>query len=117
VGVRQSEVVRVDLVGCKPWQIVELRLKYLRGVLSGRKISLELTDAAKDLLATQTFDLNCGARPLKRAIQRQVQDPLALQLLHAEVQSGDHIVVDVDLGGLRFIRGRGLRAHEGKSAA
>jgi ATP-dependent Clp protease ATP-binding subunit ClpB len=98
-------------------QIVELRLKELRGMLSDRKISLELTDAAKDLLATQTFDLNCGARPLKRAIQRQVQDPLALQLLHAEVLSGDHIVVDADQGGLRFIRGRGLRAHEGKSAA
>jgi len=58
--------------------IVELRLKDLRGMLSDRKISLELTDAAKDLLATQAFILNCGARPLKRAIQRQGQDPLAL---------------------------------------
>ena len=86
-------------------------------MLSDRKISLELTDAAKDLLATQTFDLNCGARPLKRAIQRQVQDPLALQLLHAEVLSGDHIVVDADQGGLKFLPKRGLGAHDGKLAA
>ena len=85
-------------------RIVELRLKDLRGLLSDRKITLELTDAAKDLLATQTFNLNCGARPLRRALQRQVQDPLALQLLHGEVQSGDYIVVDADQGGLRFAR-------------
>jgi ATP-dependent Clp protease ATP-binding subunit ClpA len=96
---------------------VELRLKDLRGLLSDRKISLELTDTAKDLLATQTFNLNCGARPLRRAVQRQVQDPLALQLLHAEVLPGDHIVVDADQGGLRFIRRRGSRAREGKPAA
>ena len=90
-------------------QIVELRLQDLRSMLSDCKISLELTDAAKDLLATQTFNLNCGARPVRRALQRQVQDPLALQLLHGEVLSGDHIVVEADQGGLRFIRGRGAR--------
>jgi len=98
-------------------RIVELRLKDLRGILSDRKITLELTDAAKDLLATQTFNLNCGARPLRRALQRQVQDPLARQLLHGEVQSGDHIVVDADQGSLRFIRRGGLRADDGKAAA
>jgi len=98
-------------------RIVQLRLKDLRGLLSDRKITLELTDAAKDLLATQTFNLNCGARPLRRALQRQVQDPLALQLLHAEVLPGDHIVVDADQGSLRFTPKRGLRAYEGKSAA
>ena len=87
--------------------IVELRLKDLRGLLSDRKITLELTDAAKDFLATQTFNLNCGARPLRRALQRQVQDPLALQLLHGEVLPGDHIVVDAQQGGLKFIPKRG----------
>jgi ATP-dependent Clp protease ATP-binding subunit ClpB len=95
--------------------IVELRLKDLRSMLSDRKISLELTDAAKDLLATQTFDQNCGARPLKRAIQRQVQDPLALQLLHGEVLSGDHIVVDAEQGVLKFLPKRGPQ--NGTSAA
>ena len=87
--------------------IVELRLKDLRGLLSDRKITLELTDAAKDFLATQTFNLTCGARPLRRALQRQVQDPLALQLLHGEVLPGDHIVVDAQQGGLKFIPKRG----------
>ena len=87
--------------------IVELRLKDLRGLLSDRKITLELTDAAKDFLATQTFNLNCGARPLRRALQRQVQDPLALQLLHGEVLPGDHIVVDAQQGGLKLIPKRG----------
>ncbi len=97
--------------------IVELRLKDLRGLLSDRKISLELTDAAKDFLAAQAFNLNWGARPLKRAIQRQVQDPLALQLLHAEVLPGDHIVVDADQGGLKFLPKRGLGTQDRKSAA
>jgi len=97
--------------------IVELCLKDLRGLLSDRKISLELTDAAKDLLATETFNLNCGARPLRRALQRQVQDPLALQLLHAEVLPGDHIVVDADQGGLKFVPKRVLVVRDGKSAA
>ena len=97
--------------------IVELRLKDLRGLLSDRQISLELTDAAKDLLATQTFNLNCGARPLKRAIQRQVQDPLALQLLHAEILPGDHIVVDADQGALKFLPKRGSRVQDDKSVA
>lgn len=87
--------------------IVELRLKDLRGLLSDRKITLELTDAAKVFLATHTFNLNCGARPLRRALQRQVQDPLALQLLHGEVLPGDHIVVDAQQGGLKFIPKRG----------
>jgi len=97
--------------------IVELRLRDLRHLLSDRKITLELTDAAKDLLATQAFNLNCGARPLRRALQRQVQDPLALKVLHGEVQPGDHLVVDVQQGGLKFVPKRGLVAHHGRSAA
>jgi len=84
--------------------IVELHLKELRSTLGERKITLELTDAAKDLLATQAVNLNCGARPLRRALQRQVQDPLALQLLHAEALSGDRVVVDAVEGVLRFVR-------------
>ena len=77
-------------------KIIELRLEDVRRLLADRKISLELTDAAKDLLFTQGFDPNFGARPLKRAIQKLVQDPLALKILDGEVLHGDHVVVDAD---------------------
>ena len=55
-----------------------------------------MTDAAKELLFTEGFDPNFGARPLKRAIQKLVQDPLALKILDGEVLHGDHVVVDAD---------------------
>ena len=72
-------------------KIIELRLEDVRRLLAERKISLELTDAAKDLLFTEGFDPNFGARPLKRAIQKLVQDPLALKILDGEVLHGDHV--------------------------
>src|ERR1700689_4869292 len=85
-------------------KIVELRLEDVRRLLADRKISLELNDAAKELLFTQGYDPNFGARPLKRAIQKLVQDPLALRILDGEILHGDHIVVDVDkkAGKMKF---------------
>src|SRR5213080_1038599 len=77
-------------------KIIELRLEDVRRLLAERKISLELTDAANELLFTEGFDPNFGARPLKRAIQKLVQDPLALKILDGEVLHGDHVVVDAD---------------------
>jgi ATP-dependent Clp protease ATP-binding subunit ClpB len=77
-------------------KIVELRLEDVRRLLADRKISLELTDAARELLFTEGFDPNFGARPLKRAIQKLVQDPLALKILDGEVLHGDHVIVDAD---------------------
>jgi ATP-dependent Clp protease ATP-binding subunit ClpB len=77
-------------------KIVELRLEDLRRLLADRKISIELTDAAKELLFTEGYDPNFGARPLKRAIQKLVQDPLALKILDGAVLHGDHLVVDAD---------------------
>jgi ATP-dependent Clp protease ATP-binding subunit ClpB len=77
-------------------KIVDLRLEDLRRLLAERKISLELTDAAKELLFTEGYDPNFGARPLKRAIQKLVQDPLALKILGGEVLHGDHVIVDAD---------------------
>jgi ATP-dependent Clp protease ATP-binding subunit ClpB len=77
-------------------KIIELRLEDVRRLLAERKISLELTDAAKELMFTEGFDPNFGARPLKRAIQKLVQDPLALKILDGEVLHGDHVVVDAD---------------------
>ena len=78
-------------------KIIELRLEDLRRLLADRKISIELSDAAKELLFTQGYDPNFGARPLKRAIQRLVQDPLAMKILDGEVLHGDHVIVDADI--------------------
>jgi ATP-dependent Clp protease ATP-binding subunit ClpB len=75
-------------------KIIDLRLEDLRRLLADRKISLELTDAAKELLFREGYDPNFGARPLKRAIQKLVQDPLALKILDGEVLHGDHVIVD-----------------------
>jgi ATP-dependent Clp protease ATP-binding subunit ClpB len=85
-------------------KIIELRLEDVRHLLGERKISLELTDAAKDLLFTEGFDPNFGARPLKRAIQKLVQDPLAMKILDGEVLHGDHVIVDADkrAGKMKF---------------
>jgi ATP-dependent Clp protease ATP-binding subunit ClpB len=69
-------------------------LEDLRRMLAERKVSLEINDAAKRQLITQGYDINYGARPLKRAIQRLIQDPLAMKILDGEVLNGDHIVVD-----------------------
>jgi ATP-dependent Clp protease ATP-binding subunit ClpB len=77
-------------------RIVDLRLEDLRRLLADRKITLELTPAAKELIFTEGYDVQYGARPLKRAIQRLVQDPLALKILDGEVLHGGHVVVDVD---------------------
>jgi len=83
-------------------KIIDLRLEDLRRLLADRKISIELSDAAKDLLFSEGFDPNFGARPLKRAIQKLVQDPLALQILDGEVLHGDHVVVDAKNGKMQF---------------
>jgi ATP-dependent Clp protease ATP-binding subunit ClpB len=77
-------------------KIVDLRLEDVRRLLADRKISLELTDAARDLLFAEGYDPNFGARPLKRAIQKLIQDPLALKILDGEVLHGDHVAVDAD---------------------
>ena len=77
-------------------KIIELRLEDVRRLLADRKISIELTDSAKDLLFTQGYDPNFGARPLKRAIQKLVQDPLALKILDGAILHGDHVIVDAD---------------------
>ncbi len=77
-------------------KIIELRLEDVRRLLAERKISLELTDAARELMFNEGFDPNFGARPLKRAIQKLVQDPLALKILDGEVLHLDHVIVDAD---------------------
>jgi ATP-dependent Clp protease ATP-binding subunit ClpB len=76
--------------------IVDLRLSDLRKLLEPRKITLELTEGARHQLMLTGYDRQYGARPLKRAIQRLIQDPLAIKILDGEVLHGDHIRVDAD---------------------
>jgi ATP-dependent Clp protease ATP-binding subunit ClpB len=76
-------------------QIVGIQTRRLKGLLAERKLNLELTDAAKRRLAEIGFDPVYGARPLKRTIQRNIQDPLAMKVLTGEFQEGDTILVDV----------------------
>jgi ATP-dependent Clp protease ATP-binding subunit ClpA len=64
--------------------------------LSERQITLELTPAAKELLLREGYDPAYGARPLRRTIQRLIQDPLALQILEGKILPGDHVRVDRD---------------------
>ena len=78
-------------------RIIELRLDDLRKLLADRKITIELTPSAKELLFLEGYDRAYGARPLKRAIQRLIQDPLALKILEGEVLHGDHVVIDADI--------------------
>jgi ATP-dependent Clp protease ATP-binding subunit ClpB len=68
-------------------------------MLADRKITLEVTPEAKRLLSEEGYDPAFGARPLKRAIQRLIQNPLAMQLLEGRFHDGDHIVVTVGAGG------------------
>jgi ATP-dependent Clp protease ATP-binding subunit ClpB len=82
--------------------IVELQLERLRARLAERGLSLELTDSAKELLAEAGWDPTYGARPLKRAIQRMVENPLALRLLEGEFEEGDTVRVDGHDGELVF---------------
>ncbi|WP_349263166.1 ATP-dependent chaperone ClpB [Longimicrobium sp.] len=83
--------------------IVDLQLRRLEGLLADRKLSLRVTDAAKAFIAEEGYDPAYGARPLKRAIQRLLQNPLALRILEGEFQEGDTVVVDREpSGGLTF---------------
>jgi ATP-dependent Clp protease ATP-binding subunit ClpB len=83
--------------------IVDLRLKDLQKLLADRKITLEITDSGRKVIFKAGYDRAYGARPLKRAIQRLVQDPLAVKILDGSVQQGDHVVVTAGKTGLEFI--------------
>ena len=84
-------------------QIIEIQLGRLRQLLAGREITVELTDAAKEFIIAEGYDPAYGARPLKRTLQRRIQDPMALQILQGEVSDGDHVVVDRSGDHLVFV--------------
>jgi ATP-dependent Clp protease ATP-binding subunit ClpB len=85
-------------------EIVELQLARLRSRLADRGLMLELTDAAKEVVAEAGWDPTYGARPLKRALQRLIENPLALRLLEGDFAEGDTIRVDAQNGDLVFTR-------------
>jgi ATP-dependent Clp protease ATP-binding subunit ClpA len=94
---RIDEIVIFNPLGKEQLErIVVLLLRGVEQLLAERQITLELTPAAKELLVREGYDPAYGARPLRRTIQRLVQDPLALQILEGKVLPGDHIRVDQD---------------------
>ncbi len=93
-------------------RIAEIQLGRLRKLVEERRIGIELTDAAREAIADAGYDPVYGARPLKRALQRLVQDPLATKLLKGEFEAGDQVVVDEGPDGAIVFR-KGERAPEG----
>jgi ATP-dependent Clp protease ATP-binding subunit ClpB len=84
--------------------IIDIQLRGLMKRLEERKIRVELSDKAKDLLIEEGYDPTYGARPLKRTIQRRVLDPLAMRVLQGEFREGDLVRIDVSGGDLQFSR-------------
>jgi len=83
-------------------QIIDVQLERLRTMLHERNISIVLEESAKELLAREGYDPNFGARPLKRAIQTLIQNPLAMKLLRSEIQPGQTVFVSAANGEMNF---------------
>ncbi len=83
-------------------EVVDFQLKHVSQLLADRGYQLEVSQAAREFLADEGYDPAFGARPLKRTIQRELQDPLALKILSGEFHEGDVIEVDRDKNGLVF---------------
>jgi ATP-dependent Clp protease ATP-binding subunit ClpB len=87
-------------------QIIDIQLTGLIKRLEERKIHVQLTDRAKELLVQEGYDPIYGARPLKRTIQRRVLDPLAMRVLQGDFGEGDTVVADAGADALTFEKGR-----------
>jgi len=83
-------------------KIVEIQLRRLVRRLENQKITLELSDAAKAFVASHGYDPVYGARPLKRAVQKYILDPLSLEILEGKIREGQTIRVDAADGALKF---------------
>jgi ATP-dependent Clp protease ATP-binding subunit ClpB len=77
-------------------KIVDIQINILKERLQGKKIDLEITTRVKGFLADKGYDLHYGARPLKRTIQKYIQDPLALQILEGTFKEGDKLKADLE---------------------
>jgi len=86
------------------YKIVDIQLGLIDKRLKERKLSIELTDAAKKYIAEQGYSPVYGARPLKRSLQKLILDPLALDILSGKFAEGDHIVIGVSKGEITFSR-------------
>jgi ATP-dependent Clp protease ATP-binding subunit ClpB len=84
--------------------IIDIQVSHLLKRLEERKVFVALTDPAKDWLVREGYDPAFGARPLKRAIQRHILDPLAMRVLQGEFREGDHVRVDATPKGLQFLK-------------
>jgi len=93
-------------------QIVNLLMNEVRKRLSDRKVGVELTEAAREWLVKEGFDPNFGARPLRRTIQRYVENPLSKKILKGEFKEGDKVLVDISPEGLVFSRAEEARVEE-----
>ena len=107
---RVDEIILFESLSLEQIQnIVEIQLELLRKRLAERKLTLTLTPSARSAIAMAGYDPVYGARPLKRAIQKQLIDPLAQKLLAAEFRDGDTIEADADNEGrIRFLRANNL---------
>lgn len=100
---RIDEIVIFNSLGSEEIKkIVGIQIGLLSKRLEAKKITLELTDKAEEFLANSGFDPVYGARPLKRAIQHLIQDPLAMKILEGSVKEGDHVSIDVKDGQVVF---------------
>jgi len=86
-------------------KIVEIQLRRLVRRLENQKITLELSDAAKAFVASHGYDPVYGARPLKRAVQKYILDPLSMEILEGKIGEGDRVKVDVANDALTFASG------------
>jgi len=84
--------------------IVDIQVRLLQERLADRKLTVTVTPAAREYLAVKGYDPAFGARPLKRLIQKEVQDALALKLLSGEIRDGDAVEIDHGPDGLEFRR-------------
>ena len=92
---RVDDIIIFHRLGIKEIKkIVKIQIEKLKTILEGKKLKLEITDKAKELLANEGFDPAFGARPLKRVIQNEVQNELAMKLLSGEIKEGSKVTID-----------------------
>jgi ATP-dependent Clp protease ATP-binding subunit ClpB len=91
-------------------RIVDIQVARMQKLLADKRLTMELTEGAETFLADRGYDPTYGARPLKRAIQKYLMDPLALKVLGGEYAPGDHILVDAGKDALTFGKGQAKAA-------
>jgi ATP-dependent Clp protease ATP-binding subunit ClpB len=105
---RIDEIITFNSLGMDELkQIVAIQMRYLQDRLADKRITISVGDSVKELIASKGFDPVFGARPVKRTIQRLIEDPLSMKILDGEFGEGDTITADVSDGTIVFSRGVG----------